>query len=322
MKSLVDILQNIKPNIEKTNLQKPLKKVKKQRKITTRTNNRNSFIAVQHNGLVEAKYTMTLQQKRIMIWLTSQIKPTDEDFKQHTLSVKELIEICNLSGESAYKEVRNITFSLIEKGIRIFDLTDPKNETEIQVAWLCSAVYKDGAVSLKFAPELNPYLLKLKDRFTAIKMVDLMRFSSIHAIRIYELLKQYIEFERRLLLIAQREINEKSDIKFEFERIKHLRKIVAIKFIITQNKAYELRNNPDKQLQEVKRTPPIAITLRDFGLSTRMINTLLKENSETTLQNAVNAVDVQLKKEQVRNAKAMLLVAIKEKWHPEKYKQR
>jgi plasmid replication initiation protein len=348
MKSLVDILQNIKPNIEKTNLQKPLKKVKKQRKITTRTNNRNSFIAVQHNGLVEAKYTMTLQQKRIMIWLTSQIKPTDEDFKQHTLSVKELIEICNLSGESAYKEVRNITFSLIEKGIRIFDLTDPKNETEIQVAWLCSAVYKDGAVSLKFAPELKPYLLKLKDRFTAIKMVDLMRFSSIHAIRIYELLKQYqnigerilsieelkdccgvkdklkqyIEFERRLLLIAQREINEKSDIKFEFERIKHLRKIVAIKFIITQNKAYESRNNPDKQLQEVKRTPPIAIILRDFGLSTRMINTLLKENSETTLQNAVNAVDVQLKKEQVRNAKAMLLVAIKEKWHPEKYKQR
>jgi hypothetical protein len=132
-------------------------------------------------------------------------------------------------------------------------------------------------------------------------------------------LKQYIEFERRLLLIAQREINEKSDIKFEFERIKHLRKIVARKFIITQNKAYELRNNPEKELQEVKRTPPIAITLRDFGLSTRMVNTLLKENSETTLQNAVNAVDVQLKKGQVRNAKAMLLVAIKEKWHPDLY---
>ena len=50
-----------------------------------------------------------------------------------------------------------------------------------------------------------------------------------------------------------------------------------------------------------------------------MVNTLLKENSETTLQNAVNAVDVQLKKGQVRNAKAMLLVAIKEKWHPDLY---
>ena len=97
-----------------------------------------------------------------------------------------------------------------------------------------------------------------------------MQFKSIHAICIYELLKQYqdigertltideikeccgvkdklkqhIHFEQRLLLIAQREINEKSDIHIEFERIK---------FIISKNKAYEFRNNPVKEIQEVKR---------------------------------------------------------------------
>jgi hypothetical protein len=65
---------------------------------------------------------MTLQQKRVMIWLVSQIKPDDIDFKEHTLGIKELIEICQLSGESSYKEIRNITFSLIEKGIRIINL--------------------------------------------------------------------------------------------------------------------------------------------------------------------------------------------------------
>ena len=41
-----------------------------------------------------------------MIWLVSQIKPDDIDFKEHTLSIKELIEICQLSGESSYKEIR------------------------------------------------------------------------------------------------------------------------------------------------------------------------------------------------------------------------
>ncbi|NBQ65840.1 MAG: RepB family plasmid replication initiator protein, partial [Verrucomicrobia bacterium] len=175
---------------------------------------KNSIIAIQHNNLVQAKYSMTLQQKRIMI----------------------LIEICNLSGESAYKELKDITFSLIEKGIRIVDITNPKEDIETQIPWLSSAKYRSGRVTLTFSPELKPYLLLLKDRFTAINVIDLMQFKSIYAIRIYELLKQYQDigertltideikeccgivgklnkydhFEKKLILIAQREINEKS----------------------------------------------------------------------------------------------------------------
>ena len=309
---------------------------------------KNSIIAIQHNNLVQAKYSMTLQQKRVMIWLVSQIKPTDEDFKEHILSVKELIEVCQLSGESAYKQLKDITFSLIEKGIRIIDITNPKEDIETQISWLSSAKYRYGRVTLTFSPELKPYLLLLKEKFTAVNMIDMMQFKSVHAIRIYELLKQYenigerildieeikeccgvkdklrkyADFEKYLLLIAQREINEKSDIHIEFERIKPFRKIEGIKFIITKNKAYELRNNPSKQVQEVKRKPAVIITLKEFGLSTRVINQLLKENTEQVIQDAINAVDLQLAKGQVRNSKAMLMTAIKEQWHPEKYKQR
>jgi plasmid replication initiation protein len=313
-----------------------------------RHNFKNSIIAIQHNNLVQAKYSMTLQQKRVMIWLVSQIKPTDEDFKEHILSVKELIEVCQLSGESAYKQLKNITFSLIEKGIRIIDITNPKEDIETQISWLSSAKYRYGRVTLTFSPELKPYLLLLKERFTTINMIDMMQFKSVHAIRIYELLKQYenigvrildIEeikeccgvkdklrkynhFEKYLLLIAQREINEKSDIHIEFERIKPFRKITGIKFIITKNKAYAQRNNPLGQTQEVKRKPAVAITLQEFGLSARVINQILKENSEQVIQDAINAVDLQLSRGHVRNAKAMLMTAIKEQWHPEKYKAR
>jgi len=223
---------------------------------------KNAMIAMQHNNLVEAKYSMTLQQKRIMIWLVSQIRPDDIDFKEHVLSIRKLIEICQLSGESSYKEIRNITFSLIEKGIRIIDITDPDNKREIQVSWLSSADYYQGQVKLSFSPKLKPYLLQLKEKFTSINVIDLMQFKSVHAIRIYELLKQYqdigervlsleeikdccgvrdklkqyIHFEKKLILTAQREINVKSDIYFDFERIKPSRKITGIKFIITKNK--------------------------------------------------------------------------------------
>ena len=309
---------------------------------------KKAIIAMQHNNLVEAKYSMTLQQKRIMIWLVSQIKPDDIDFKEHVLSIKELIEICQLSGESSYKEVKKITFSLIEKGIRIIDITDPNSEREIQVSWLSSADYCRGQVKLSFSPKLKPYLLQLKNRFTAVNALDLMQFKSVHAIRLYELLKQYQDigertlsikeikehcgvedrlktypnFEKKLLLIAQREINEKSDLHFDYERIKPSRKIVAIKFIISKNKAYELRNNPEKQPKEKLRTPPIVDTLKEFGLSKKVINQILKEHTEQEIQDAVNAVDLQLSRGNVRNTKAMLITAIREHWHPERYKQR
>lgn len=192
--------------------------------------------------------------------------------------------------------------------------------------------------------------MQLKEKFTAINVIDLMQFKSVHAIRIYELLKQYqdigervlsleeikeccgvkgkhkqyIDFEKYLLLIAQREINQKSDIHFDFERIKPSRKITGIKFIITKNKAYEQRNNPLNPTvqQEVKRKPAVAITAQEFRLSARVINQILKENSEQVIQDAIRSVDIQLERGHVRNTKAMLMTAIKERWHPEKYKPR
>ena len=263
------------------------------------------------------------------------------------LTVREFMNLMELKGHANYKELQKITLGLMKK---VLIIKEPDLKVITQVAWLSSARYEEGEgfIKLSFAPEMHPFLLQLKDRFTAISITDLMQFKSIHAIRIYELLKQYQDigertltideikeccgvvgrlnkydhFEKKLILIAQREINEKSDIHFEFERIKPSRKIVCIKFIISKNKAYELRNDPVKEVQEIKRKPPIIDTLKEFGLSLRVINQILKENTEQTIQNAINAVDLQLSRGQVRNTKAMLMTAIKEQWHPEKYKQR
>ena len=306
-----------------------------------------SVIVFQHNNLIEARYSLTLQEKKIILWLTSQIQPDDKDFKKHTLTVKNFMDLMGLTGNANYKELQKITLGLMKK---VLIIKEPDLKVTTQVSWLNSARYEEGEgfIRLSFAPEMHPFLLNLKETFTVISLSDLMQFKSIHAIRIYELLKQYqdigertltieeikeccgatgkltkySDFEKKILLIAQREINEKSDIQFEFERKKHVRKILAIKFIISKNKAYELRNNPIKQDQEVKRKPAVIHTLKEFGLSTRIVNQLLKENTEQIIQDAINAVDIQLSKGHVRNAKAMLLTAIKERWHPERYKQR
>ena len=305
----------------------------------------NSVVIFQHNNLVEARYSLTLQEKRLILWLISKIQPNEEDFKRHELAVQEFMNLMELTGKANYKELQKITLGLMKK---ILVIKRPEERTLTQVNWINYAHYEEGTgkIEVSFSDAMKPFLLHLKSQFTAIEITDLMQFTSIHAIRIYELLKQYqdlgervlsleeireccgvkdklkqyVHFKQKLILIAQREINEKSDISFTFVEIKHSRKIVAIKFIISKNKAYEQRNNPDKQLQEVKRKPPVVYTLKEFGLSMRVINQILKENSEQVIQDAINAVDVQLSRGNVRNTKAMLMTAIKEKWHPEKYK--
>lgn len=331
--SIPTIIQNAK--IIKTS------KLKKEKELPP------SVVVFQHNNLIEARYSLTLQEKKIILWLTSQIQPDDKDFKKHTLTVRDFMELMGLTGNANYKELQKITLALMKK---VLIIKEPELKVTTQVSWLNSARYEEGEgfIRLSFAPEMHPFLLNLKKTFTVISITDLMQFKSIHAIRIYELLKQYqdigertltiaeikeccgvkgklkqyVEFKKYLLLIAQREINEKSDIHFEFERQKHVRKIVGIKFIISKNKAYELRNNHIKQTQAVKRKPAVVYTLKEFGLSTKIINQLLKENTEQVIQDAINAVDLQLSRGHVRNSKAMLMTAIKEQWHPEKYKQR
>jgi hypothetical protein len=62
--------------------------------------------------------------------------------------------------------------------------------------------------------------------------------------------------------------------------------------------------------------------LEEFGISKKIIYKILRENEELVIVNAINAVDIQIKKGQVRNPKAMLLTAIKEKWHKDVFKVR
>jgi plasmid replication initiation protein len=329
-----------------------IRNIELKKQVKKKTNKENedtssSIVIFQHNNLIEARYSLTLQEKRLILWLISKIQPDEEDFKKHELAVQEFINLLELTGKANYKELQKVTLGLMKK---VLVIKRPDERTLTQVNWINYAYYEEGTgrIQLAFSDAMKPFLLHLKSQFTAIEVTDLMQFKSIHAIRIYELLKQYqdigertltideikeccgvkdklkqyIHFEQRLLLIAQREINEKSDIHIEFERIKPSRKIEGIKFIISKNKAYELRNNPVKETQEVKRKTPIIDTLKEFGLSLRVINQILKENTEQTIQNAINAVDLQLSRGQVRNTKAMLMIAIKEQWHPEKYKQR
>lgn len=131
--------------------------------------------------------------------------------------------------------------------------------------------YENEIFTLRFEQSMEEYLLELKDKFTVYNIDNIVDLKSTYSIRIYEILKsyewlnevvfnldelkkiigvksfdeenqkwidiypRYPNFKQRVLLVAQKELEEKTDIRFNFVEVKTGRKITQIKFIISSN---------------------------------------------------------------------------------------
>lgn len=306
-----------------------------------KSDEQNHEFIVLHNNLVEARYRLTLQEKRIVLWLSSQVTMFDEDFKEHHLGVKEFAALTDTKGENLYTDLQAITRRLMQRIITIRPIGEKRL---IQVAWLGSADYKieKGIISLSFHPHLKPFFLQLKKNFTKINIADIMGLQSSHSVRIYELLKQkeYIgnrvisiedirdycgiskekykninDLKRKVLDISNREINEKTDIEISYSMIKDGRKYVSVSFDIKNKednkKKYKLSS------KEIKNRDKLIKKIQDFGFSMNTIFKIISDLSDFDIEQAVRSVELQVQNGNVKNPKAMLRTAFKEKWKPD-----
>jgi len=225
----------------------------------------NTALVVKSNKLIEASYRLGLVEAKVILKLASLIKKNEVILKDYHVSAKELMHEINL-GERNYDELKKATVGLVSKTATI-----QESDGELQISFLASAKHynkgmKKGMIRFRFDPSLKPYLLQLKEKFTAFRLENTLNLRSIYSIRVYELLKQYegikkrkidlqefreilgikkteyklySNFKSRVILSAQRELQKKTDISFEFEEIKTGRSVTAILFKISKNKETE-----------------------------------------------------------------------------------
>lgn len=294
------------------------------------------------NNLIEARYRLGLKESQIILWLLTQIKPDDEGFKRHKLSIKEFAKLTQVEAGSIYTELPKITERLMK---RIIKIQNAKVGALTQVSWLSSAHYeeKKGYVLLEFSPQLKPFLLQLKSRFTKIRISDTLQFKSVFSIRLYELISQYESVGKRTTSIddiryyfgigekeyskysdikryviekAKTEINEKTDYQIDYTPIKESRKIVSLEWKIKKKQ----KKNTASEQKELRSQLALREALMEHGFGITLTRNTLQNNPEEVIKNSLKAVDIQVKKGIVKNPKAMLRTAIKEQWHPERYK--
>ena len=132
---------------------------------------------------------------------------------------------------------------------------------------------------------------------------------------------EYFYLKRYVINRAKTEINAKTDYEVDYKEIKESRKVVGLEWTIKHKTHFEKTQSEKATIlaKELRSTTAILEQLLEYGFTKQAANRLLKNHEEANIINAIKAVEVYMIKHAVKNPRALVETAIKEKWHPEKY---
>jgi plasmid replication initiation protein len=215
----------------------------------------------QSNKLVEASHTLTLNEKRLILCAASLIDPRKPLPKDGYLTIRadSFAEVFGLDVSHAYEALNDAANRLFERDIRRYI----KGKVVERMRWVFHVKYKEGqgCVELGFSPTVLPHLTMLNKEFTSYQLKQIGSLSSFYAIRLYELMSQFVKLKQRectldqlrlmldlgekyqnvkdmrrwVLSPALKELNASTDLSVTAEPRRHGRKIVGFSFTITKN---------------------------------------------------------------------------------------
>ena len=209
-------------------------------------------LVVKSNQVIEASYTLTTIEQRIILSAIAQIPKgepvTDEVI--YTVSVADLQKF-GANETTAYRDLKESVSRLFDRSI-VLRSSDRTSRTR----WVQKIDFMDsrGVIGIRFSKDILPFLSNLSTEFTKYLASDLIGVTSTYAIRLYELLVQYQSIGKREISVvdlrwmfelqnkypvwadlkrwvidqAVKEINEFSPLSVTYETKKTGRKITSI----------------------------------------------------------------------------------------------
>jgi plasmid replication initiation protein len=202
----------------------------------------------QHNTITSGRYDFSACQLDVLFMLLASLKEEDEISKEYHIRVKDIELITGRKWN--YQQLKDGNEGLLS---RVFEIQMPKGLK--QIVLFNEVQYLDGTGSfyMKINESARPYFFDLKNNFTLLELKSVLGCSSKHAKRLYSLAcqwrgtgghtynlgefkemlglkdpkgkepeqyKQIGQFKEFVLDVAKKQINEHTDIVFDYELLK------------------------------------------------------------------------------------------------------
>jgi plasmid replication initiation protein len=219
------------------------------------------LVVVWANTVAEARYTLSVYEQRIILWLVAQIERKDDALREHKIGVLEIAEIMGTNGGRMYELFRKASKELVTRPLTLWD---DRNGEWITFTWMNEIRYNPGTgcITLQFHKRLEDVLLNLRERFSTVPLKTVFKLQGGYAIRWYEMLqaKKYLgtftmtveelrgwlqisdgqlsavkDLRKRALDVSKAELDHKADLTFTYAPTKVGRRIIGWKFKIKEN---------------------------------------------------------------------------------------
>lgn len=164
-------------------------------------------IAVVANPLIRSwnKKTFTAQEQRFLLYTIVDMqkrigrgtKQDSDDLLKGEISAEEFSALLGIQRDGVYADLHSIASRLTSENLRL--------EDEKIIGWYSLFTYmeyhkNEGKVSWEYNKKLKNLILNIKDNFTKYSLEKIIFLQSKYAIRIYQLLKSYINLRNELTL--------------------------------------------------------------------------------------------------------------------------
>ena len=213
------------------------------------------------NAVAEARYSLSVPEQRLILWLAAQIEREDDALQERTVSVLEMQEIIGGNNGRIYEQFDLVCDRLLT---RVLELRDDQKRERVKFNWMHEVMYKDGygCITLRFHDRLKPLLLNLKERFNMVPLKTVFKLRGGYAIRWYEMLKakEYLgtfsmsveelrawlaiddgelsavkDLRKRAIDVSKSELDCKADLTFTYTPTKVGKRITGWTFKVKEN---------------------------------------------------------------------------------------
>ena len=242
-----------------------------------------SNLVVKTNRLNTVTQNLSLTEVRIMQLAIVDARETGKGLstdKPLTISASRYAEAFGVSRQSAYEAILKAEKSLFDRRFSFLDDDDKM----VKSRWVQRVKYLDDEASIEVI--LTYDVVKEVTRidgyeqfFTQYLLEQTAHMNSAYSVRLYELLVQWktakktpvfelqqfreqlgvenneyqrmYDFKNRVLDVAVKEINEKTDIQTSYDQVKRGRKIIGFKFVIKEKPKKTENNQRDPNTSDM-----------------------------------------------------------------------